>query len=132
VADLDEFLKPEVGRDVVEKDGQLHTVWLIPFTQYLLPNGRKRPEQYMTPNKDVADKARLILDAGFYFEAEILMNGFVSFTIGGKCQLEKGDEPEDQDLAFAICPNGPQVTEKVDGMIRNFQIPEDGIVRKWS
>jgi hypothetical protein len=108
-----------------------HTKFEIPFTQYLLPNGKQRKELFLTEREDVYDKAMNMIEAGLWFEIEMLTTGHVSVTVSGLQQLEEGDEPEAQDLAFAIAANGPPLVEKIERMIMKFDIPEDGIVRSW-
>lgn len=81
----------------------------IPFTQYLLPHGRKREVSINRP-KDVYDKAMDIIKNGFCFEIEILNNGLVSMTIT--------DDDGDQD--YEIVSNGPEVPMAVDRMITRF------------
>jgi hypothetical protein len=85
-----------------------HTVM---FTQYLLPHGKKVPNEFET-TKEVADKAKTISDLGYVFEIEILRNGMVSATIG--------DPIEELDLAFAIHSNGPGLEHAIDKMIMDF------------
>ncbi len=83
----------------------------IPFTQYLRPNGRKVQVQFQCENADVAAKAQRILAAGFRLECEELMNGMVSLTIGN----------DEEDLAWQLCPNGPEVPAAVHRLILEFQ-----------
>lgn len=129
MAELDEFLKPRIVMDIAGDPPE--TVWKIPFTQFLLPNGCQRPMDHTTPYKDVGEKAQKILDAGFHFTCEILTTGDVAFYITGKVQDAEDEEPEEGDAAIALAFNGPQVPEKVAAMIREFNIPEDGIHRRW-
>lgn len=81
----------------------------IPFTQYLRPDGKKqlifidRPDEIATVAKHVTDK-------GFRFEAEVLTTGHVSLTVF---------DPEDEvDIAIKVVPNGPEVVEAVDELVR--------------
>jgi hypothetical protein len=107
------------------------TEYEIPFTQFLLPNGKQREQFYTTENKEVYDKAMQIISAGFRFEVELLTTGHASATIGGLQQFDEDDEPEMQDVAFVIAANGPPLVEKIERMIMEFDIPEDGVVRSW-
>lgn len=87
----------------------------VPFTQYLRPDGRKQSIE-ITLDDEAAKKAQELLDLGFYFEAEVLINGMCSFTIGGyDPRIE-----EQSDLAIKLCPNGPAVRAAVRQMIMNF------------
>lgn len=82
----------------------------IPFTQYLLPNGRKQP-QWIDRPADVEAKAREFIAAGGWYECEILTTGQVSLTA---C-LTVAAEP--QDIEFQICANGPEVEAAVDRLV---------------
>lgn len=81
----------------------------IPFTQYLLPNGERKPIKINRPFA-IQAKARDIMALGYRFEAEILTDGMVSLTIAGK----------NTDVGIMICTNGPAVPEAVDKLIMEF------------
>ena len=81
----------------------------IPFTQYLLPNGRRQQTQIFRP-KEITDKAESIIEAGYRFESEVLTTDEVSLTIVGK----------NADLEIEVCHNGPQVLDAIDRMICRF------------
>jgi hypothetical protein len=83
----------------------------IPFTQYLLPDGRTRPTAFDAPD-DVAARARAIIAAGHRFECEVLTTGEVSLTIH---DVENGE-----DLAIEVVPNGPEVPEAVVRLVESF------------
>lgn len=86
---------------------------MIPFTQYLRPNGRTRP---MTIDRPAAieEKAHALIDLGARFEIEELMTGQVSMT----CELDDETDPEELHvLGHEICANGPSVIEAVDTLI---------------
>lgn len=82
----------------------------IPFTQYLLPDGRKRPQWIERPAEIETLAARFIAAGGRY-ECEMLTTGEVSFT----AVLDDDDPP----VAIEVCSNGPDVPGKVDDLIRN-------------
>lgn len=82
----------------------------IPFTQYKLPDGRAVHVGIARP-ADIAEKAREIIDAGYRFECEIMIDGECSFTI----------TDDDGDHAIEVCANGPEVPKAVDRLIANFQ-----------
>lgn len=84
----------------------------IPFTQYLLPNGR-RIIRSIEKYGEVAEKAQEIINKGLRFEAEVLATGEISLTIT--------DEKEG-DLAIEICRNGPDVPKAVDTLIKEFPL----------
>lgn len=84
----------------------------IPFTQYLLPDGRKRPVRWECTSHEQEVKARALLDAKARFECEMLQTGQVSLTV------EMTDnEGEDQTLAHEICENNPEVIEAVARLV---------------
>ena len=90
---------------------------LVPFTQYLRPDGRKVDEA-IEMDGATCTKAQLIIDAGYRFEAEVLMNGVCSFTIVGyDPRIE-----EESDVAIKLCPNGPKVPEAVKDLIMDFDL----------
>ena len=81
----------------------------IPFTQYLMPDGKKavtidRPD-------DIAAKAREIIARGFRFECEMLSDRkSISLTI---------TDPDEGDLDIEVVQNGPDVPP-VDRMVLRF------------
>lgn len=84
----------------------------IPFTQYVLPDGRQKPVSIEVAC-DVAEKAASIIASGLRFECEILRTGHVSLTIH--------DPDEGDDVAIKVLPNGPGITEAVEAMVRGFK-----------
>jgi hypothetical protein len=84
----------------------------IPFTQYLLPDGRTRPGA-VERSGDIEEKARRIIDAGFRFEAEVLRTGEVSLTVF--------DPEEEVDVDIEIGDNLPgAVGPLVDRLVERF------------
>jgi len=83
--------------------------YAIPFTQYLLPYGRKVEVSTERP-KDIYDKAMDIIRTGHRFEIEVLTTGYIHMTIT--------DDDGDQD--GEIVNNGPEVPIAVDRMITRF------------
>jgi hypothetical protein len=51
----------------------------IPFTQYLLPDGRTKAVYFET-DEEVGEKAKALLEKGCHFDVEILTTGVVSLT----------------------------------------------------
>lgn len=85
----------------------------IPFTQYLLPDGRTRPIS-IKRDQLTEVKANAILDKGFRFEAEMLLTGDISLTIH--------DPKNEEDVAIEVCKNGPEVPKAVDKLILEFPL----------
>lgn len=84
----------------------------IPFTQYLLPDGRRRDEAIDRPGEIEAIANRFIAAGGRY-ECEILTTGEVSLT------AVKEVDGEEQDVGIVLCPNAPgAVGPKVDELVR--------------
>lgn len=76
---------------------------MIPFTQYMRPNGRKVPVEINRPPK-IEAVAKELIAAGFVFEIEHTMsNSVVMYVTNAK---------DEEDLAaIEVCPNGPEVPE---------------------
>lgn len=79
---------------------------MIPFTQYLLPNGRRRQISIDRP-APVEAAARKLIEAGVDFEAEILITGVVSLTASY----------EEEDIAIELAQNGPEMLDAVDRLV---------------
>jgi len=86
----------------------------IPFTQYVLPNGRKEPTSIET-SKEVDKIAHDLIDAGCRFDIEILRTGQVSMT----CEREPENEEDDGILSMEICENGPKIINAVTKLVNN-------------
>lgn len=82
----------------------------IPFTQYLMPDGRKSPVTIDRP-QPISDLAESIIAKGYRFECEMLSDyATISLTIS--------DDDADHDIE--VCPNGPEVPVRIDAMITRF------------
>jgi len=81
------------------------------MTQFLRPDGRQQPTSCVIAD-DLAEKVKVISDAGLRFTAEVIGPN-VSFCI------ENGEE----DLAMEIVANGLGVREAVEKMIHEFKLP---------
>lgn len=90
----------------------------IPFTQFLRPDG-ERLDVWINRSNEVTAKAKLIVEALFNFEAEVLSNGDVSLTVSDAFG----------DYAFQIVPNRKAVPEAVDRLILEFDI-EKGLAER--
>lgn len=82
----------------------------IPFTQFLMPNGRREPVEIDRP-AEVAAKARRLISLGCHFDIEMLSTGQISMT----CEDDRWED--DPVLAHEICPNGPEVPIAVDRLV---------------
>lgn len=90
----------------------------IPFTQYLLPNGRQRPASLNT-HATIEIQAYELIDAGYVFEVEMLSNGVIHMD----CH-QPGDELP---ISLQLCDNGPQVLEAVQNLVldsHSYAFPE--------
>lgn len=87
----------------------------IPFTQYLLPDGRQR-EVFIDRPEKIEAQAQLIIKRGLRFECEMLTDGEVSLTIH--------DPKKGEDIAIEIVPNGTEVPKAVDRLVERNSIPE--------
>lgn len=85
----------------------------VPFTQFLMPDGRRHDVWIDGLAPDVVAKAKEIVEAGYVFECEMLHDyNTVSFTISDDAI----------DAAQRVCTNGPDVPEKIAEMILSFCI----------
>jgi len=83
----------------------------IPFTQYLRPNRRKRDVE-IDRSGEIVKLAEEFIAAGGRYECEELTTGHPSLTAVHEL------DGEDQDIAITLCPNGPQVPEAMDELVR--------------
>lgn len=83
----------------------------IPFTQYLRPDGRKRPCSIDMP-ADVEALAFKFIEDGGWFEVEELTTGHASLTA---CRVVDG---EPGDIAIRVVENGPPVLTAVEELVR--------------
>lgn len=83
----------------------------IPFTQYLLPDGRRAKQAFDAPPAVEALAKAFILSGGRY-ECEVLTSGQVSLT------AVKTVNGEPQDVEIEICENGPAVPAAVESLVR--------------
>lgn len=84
----------------------------IEFTEYILPNGRKKKKYFIRP-LDIVEKADKIIEKGYRFEMEKLRTGEISITIF--------DPKKTIDIDIRICSES-NIIENVDNMISNFKI----------
>jgi hypothetical protein len=78
----------------------------IPFTQFMMPNGRQVPVTIDRP-REIADRAAFLISQGCRFEIEMLRTGEISMAV------EHGDDT----WAIEIVPNGPEVLPAVDRIV---------------
>jgi len=90
----------------------------IPFTQYLLPDGRRIRIEIDRP-EDVERKAMALIEFGASFESEVLSTGHVSIECV-RPSVYGSNNPTT--FALVICPNGEAVPDAVDRLVeRAFQ-----------
>lgn len=80
----------------------------IQFTEYMLPDGRTRPQWIDRPN-DIEMKANALIMLGFRFEIEVLTSGMVS------AEIRSSDR--ERLVVNCIAPNGPGLEVGLDRMI---------------
>ena len=85
----------------------------IPFTQFLLPEGRQKPIVIDRP-KEISDMAVDVLSTGGRFTAEILVTGLISLA------YEKEIDGEIEDVDIDVIPNGPEVPLAVDRLVKRL------------
>lgn len=83
----------------------------IPFTQYVLPDGRRREGGFDRP-EPIEAMARYLLMEGVHFDAEVLSNGTVSLTA-------EHDDLDDPVLAIKLVfdQTPEKVGEAVDALV---------------
>jgi hypothetical protein len=86
----------------------------VPFTQFILPNGR-RETTYFETSEEVYTKAMKMIEAELSFEIELLRTGHVHATITDH-RTDIGD------IKSVVCNNGPDVVTKINDMIMNFDL----------
>ncbi len=91
----------------------------IPFTQYLRPDGRKRPTSIEMPD-DIEALAFSFIERGGWFEVEELVTGHASLTA---CHVVDG---EPQDIAIRVVENGPPVVPAVEALVREAAAGREG------
>ena len=79
----------------------------IPFTQYLMPHGRRSPQLIARP-EEVEAKAEAVMALGGSFEMEMLNVAPGLPNVSITCAFE------DEDISHEIVVNGPPVLEAVD------------------
>jgi hypothetical protein len=78
----------------------------IPFTQYILPHGRRTSVSIDRPD-EISSLAERFIESGGRYEAEVLTTGHVSLTA---CL-------DDDDIGIEVVNNGPGVAEAVDRLV---------------
>lgn len=91
----------------------------IPFTQFMLPDGRRVETSISRPTA-IGDTAQRLIESGHEFQVEMLTTGEISVTC-----FNVADE---QDIAIEICPNGPEVPLAVDKVVAAAAEVVDGAV----
>ena len=88
--------------------------WQIPFTEYMLPNGRRKINHYITEDEEVFSKALQLIGANYSFTVELLRTGEVSVCIV--------DNQEEEDVVIKVARNNAELVATVDAMILGFHI----------
>jgi len=84
---------------------------MIPFTQYLRPDGRPCAAG-VESSPEIEDKARRLIRDGAVFTAEIVPGPLVYLS----CEHPALPE-EEMVLASALVPNGPEIEKAVVGLV---------------
>ena len=86
---------------------------MIEFTQYLMPDGRKRKMFFSDLSPEAEAAAKRIVDAGLYLECEVLaITGWVSLTVSDG----------EQDVGIEVVPNGPPIIEAVERLLLEVDV----------
>ena len=84
----------------------------IEFTQYILPNGRKK-QLFIHATKEYVEKSKAIIEDGNRFEIEVLRNGTVSMTIFNM-ELE-------EDINIELCFNETDFQTHLHKLIDSYK-----------
>lgn len=82
----------------------------VTVVQFMRPDGRQVPQEFEVSD-NLVDAYALIQSSQCRLEAEVLMTGFVSFTI---------TNPEAGDFKGCLVQNGPAVQGKLEELIDSF------------
>lgn len=89
---------------------------IIPFTQYLMPDGRAKEVSFEC--EEYQDSlVQDLVNAGCRFEVEMLSTGEVSLTV-------EYEDPNGENITLAheICPNGPEVGIAIEQLIHGAHV----------
>jgi hypothetical protein len=78
----------------------------IPFTQYLMPDGRTTEVTIDMP-ANIEKVAHALIEKGCHFDIEMLSTGLISMTC----------EKEDDCLSIEVCPNDERVIAGVEKIV---------------
>lgn len=84
----------------------------IPFTQYLIPDGRKRA-QWIDRSAEVEVLAQSFIAAGGWYECEMLFD-YVTVSLRACMNIDN----QSHDIGYEIVENGPPVLDAVDRLVR--------------
>ncbi len=94
----------------------------VPFTQFLMPDGRRTQVTIERPD-EICEQAQKLLEAGWRLEIEMLATSAISMTVERDVD---GDDDEIVCSAHEICNNGPAVPIAVDKLITEATAWVDG------
>ena len=87
----------------------------IEFARYHRPNGRKTTEM-ITIDPETDALGNKLIESGITFSTEILSTGLVALYATHSSLPEPEDDFDTQEICY-ISVNGPEIIEKVKGMI---------------
>lgn len=87
---------------------------IVPFTQYLRPNGQRKDGGFEVSD-EVGAIARELLEAGVHFDAEVLSSGELSLT----AELDRLEEYPVLSIKVFAQESPEQVTAMVEFLIRD-------------
>ena len=92
-------------------------IYEIPFTQYILPNGKRKQIVFNTKDETVKNKSDDLIKKDYRFEIEILRTGQISATIHN---IKSGC-----DVAICVVSNDMGLTASINKMILEFDPSKD-------
>jgi len=81
----------------------------IPFTQFMRPDGRP-VQTSIDMSKEIEDKAFKLIDAGYFFESEVLQDEGISLTC----------TKDDENMGIELCENGPEVEQALKRLVEEL------------
>ena len=90
----------------------------IPFTQFLMPDGRARPVLFNGCTRETEAKAKFLIEHGYCFEIEMLSDfATVSAEVVHRFKHPDLADEDPEVIAGTITRNGPASTTGINEMV---------------
>ena len=101
---------------LLEKFEKEQTENMIEFTQYILPNGRKK-QLFIHATKEYVEKSKAIIEDGNRFEIEVLRNG----TVSGTVSMTIFNMELEEDINIELCFNETDFQTHLHKLIDSYK-----------